>query len=197
MLVLFIFRWAPASAQTLTIGAKAGVNVSTLRIQATDLILSPSNRLGAEAGVYVQRRLRGAFGLQIEGLVSQKGTIIDDPRFGGELKVRVNYLDVPVLGRYQLTLSPRTTIHFLAGPVFSFKVGDKQQIGSEVLEEGEKQVFTSGDFGLSVGGAVTIKNILVDVRYVFGVANINDDLDRDELIVRNRALSVSVGWRIK
>jgi hypothetical protein len=188
----------PASAQTFSYGVKAGANVSTLQIQSTDLIISPSSRSGVHAGVYVDFRLAGAFGVQVEGLVSQKGTIIkDDPRYDGDLDVRVNYLDVPVLVSYRFAISRTVTLQALAGPVLSLKIGDKQQEGSTVLEEGEKQALTSSDFGLSIGGAVLIKSLVVDIRYVWGVLNINDDLDRDELIVRNRMLSVAVGWRLK
>jgi hypothetical protein len=53
------------------------------------------------------------------------------------------------------------------------------------------------DFGLSVGGAATIHRVVVDYRYVFGVPNINDDIDRTELTVRTRAWSISVGLRFK
>jgi len=187
-----------ASAQALTFGVKGGVTSATLEIEATDLIISPSKRVGAEAGVFVTRKLFGAFEGQIEGLASQKGTIIkDDPRYAGDLKVRITYLDVPALLGYRFALSPKTAVHALAGGVFSIRLHDKQLEGSDVLEEGVKQAFTSGDVGLSLGGAVSFRQMLVDVRYVWGLSNINDDVDRDELTARNRTWSVSVGWRLK
>ena len=49
-------------------------------------------------------------------------------------------------------------MHALGGAVLSFRLGDRQRMGDEVLEEGEKQAFTNTDFGLSVGGAVTFVN---------------------------------------
>ena len=198
LVLLCLVRVPEASAQTLTFGVKGGVTSSTLEIEATDLIITPSKRIGAEAGVFVTRKLFGSFEGQIEGLASQKGTIIkDDPRFAGDLKVRITYLDVPALLGYRFPLSQKAAVHALAGAVFSFRLHDKQLEGSDVLEEGVKQAFTSGDVGLSLGGAVTFGQMLVDVRYVWGLSNINDDVDRDELTARNRTWSVSVGWRLK
>jgi hypothetical protein len=198
LVLLCLVKVPEASAQTLTFGVKAGVTSSTLEIEATDLIISPSKRVGAEAGVFLSRKLFGSFEGQIEGLASQKGTIIkDDPRFAGDLKVRITYLDVPALLGYRFALSQKATVHALAGAVFSFRLHDNQLEGSDVLEEGVKQAFTSGDVGLSLGGAVTFGQMLVDVRYVWGLSNINDDVDRDELTARNRTWSVSVGWRLK
>ena len=196
--VLLLFCPVPnALAQGLIYGVKGGVTNARLDIQATDLIISPSPRIGAEAGVYVTRKLFGPIDGQIEALVSQKGTVLkNDPRFDGDLKVRITYLDVPALLGYRVALSQKTALHALAGGVFSFRISDKQLEGSEELEEGVKQAFTSTDIGLSVGGAISFRQILVDVRYVWGLTNINNDVDRDELTVRNRTLSVSVGFRI-
>ena len=198
LVLVCLVKVPEASAQTLTFGVKAGVTSSTLEIEATDLIISPSSRIGAEAGVFVARKLFGSFEGQIEGLASQKGTIIkDDPRYAGDLKVRITYLDVPALLGYRFALSQKAAVHALAGAVFSLRLHDKQLEGSDVLEAGVKQAFTSGDVGLSLGGAVTFRQMSVDVRYVWGLSNINDDVDRDELTARNRTWSVSVGWRLK
>jgi outer membrane protein with beta-barrel domain len=198
VLLLLLCRVPDALAQGLTYGVKGGVTNATLDIQATDLIISPSARIGAEAGVYVTHKLFGPIDGQIEGLLSQKGTVLkDDPRFAGDVKVRITYLDVPALLGYRVALSRRTALHALGGGVFSFRISDKQLEGSQELEEGVKQAFTSTDVGLSVGGAISFGQMLVDVRYVWGLTNINNDVDRDELTVRNRTLSVTVGLRLR
>ena len=188
---------APAAAQSFTLGAKGGATVANVQVVATDLTLDPGERVGLVAGAFAGKDLGAGFGVQIEGLLTQKGTTIRDPRFPGDLQVKLAYVDVPVLARYRLTLSQRTAVHFLAGPVFSLKVGDSQRIGGDEVPDEEKQVFRSGDLGLSVGGAFEFARTSIDVRYVFGVPNINDDIDRDELIVRTRTLAVTAGWRWK
>lgn len=188
---------APAAAQGWSWGLKAGGTSSNLEILSSDTTLSPEFRSGAVAGAFFDHHLFKGFGVQIEGLLNQKGTIIRDPRFDGKLEVRLNYLDVPVFGQYTVKLSRNFALHALAGPVFSLKVNDSYLQGGETLEDAEEQQLKSTDFGLSVGGAATIHRVVVDYRYVFGVPNINDDIDRTELTVRTRAWSISVGLRFK
>lgn len=188
---------SPAAAQGWSWGLKAGGTSSNLEILSSDTTLIPEFRAGAVAGAFFDRHLFKGFGVQIEGLLNQKGTIIRDPRFDGKLEVRLNYLDVPVLGQYTLKLSRNFALHALGGPVLSLKVNDTYVAGGETLDDADEQQLKSTDFGLSVGGAATIHRVVIDYRYVFGVPNINDDIDRTELTVRTRAWSISVGLRFK
>ncbi len=192
---LLVIGVTPAAGQSFSIGLKGGATVANLQIVATDSTLDPRYRAGLVAGVFAGHDFGGGFGVQIEGLLSQKGTTIRDPRFDGDLDVKLTYLDVPVLARYRLRLSQGTSLHFLAGPVFSLRVADSQSIGGTDLGEDEGQAFTTGDLGLSIGGAVELGKAVIDVRYAWGISNINDDIDRDELIVRTRTFGVTVGWR--
>jgi Outer membrane protein beta-barrel domain len=187
----------PAAAQSFTLGLKGGVTVANLQIIATDSTLDPRSRAGLTAGVFAGREFGHGFGVQVEGLLSQKGTTIRDPRFDGDLDVKITYVDVPVLARYRFRVSQRMSLHALAGPVFSLKAGDSQSIGGEELSENESQKFTTGDVGLLVGGAVELGRFVFDVRYAWGVPNINDDIDREELIVRTKTLAVTMGYRWK
>ena len=191
-------RAAFAQGEEMSFGVRAGMNVSTMEFQSTDVIITPSNRFGLLAGVYTSGRLAGDLGLQVEALFNQKGTIIrDDPRFEGDIDIRIGYLDVPVLLKYRFGWSATKTFEVLAGPVFSVRLNDRQKIGSTVLGDFEKQAFIDSDSGVSVGGAMSFDRLSIDVRYIWGWLNINDDFDRDELAARNRALSVSVGWRLR
>ena len=191
-------RAASAQGQEMSIGVRGGVNVSTLEILATDVIITPSNRIGFLGGVYANGRLVGGLGLQVEALFNQKGgKIKDDPRFQDDLDIRIDYLDVPVLLRYRFGASSGRAFEVHAGPVFSVRLNDHQKIGDTVLADFEKQHLLRSDHGLSLGGAVSFDKLVVDVRYIWGALNINDDFDRDELTLRNRALSVTVGWRLR
>ena len=196
-LILIALSPVPAAAQSFTLGLKGGVTVANLQILATDSTLDPRDRAGLTAGVVAGREFGHGFGAQVEGLLTQKGTTIRDPRFDGDLDVRITYVDVPVLARYRFRLSDRMSLHALAGAVFSLKAGDLQRIGGEEVSEAERQKFTAGDFGLSIGGAVELGRFVFDGRYVWGVPNINDDIDREELIVRTKMLGVTVGYRWK
>ena len=196
-LLLALTLASPAAAQKWSWGVKAGGTAANLEILSADTTLSPEVRAGAVAGGFFDYHLFDGVSVQIEGLLNQKGTVIRDPRFDGRLDVRLNYLDVPVLGQYTFKLSKHLALHALAGPVFSFKVSDTYVQGGETLDDAEEQVLKSTDFGLSVGGAATFHRVIVDYRYVWGVPNINDDIDRTELTVRTRSWSISVGLRFK
>ena len=198
LLTLIGQRVAFAQGQEMSVGVRAGVNISTLEFLATDVIITDSNRTGFLAGIYASGRLAGGLGLQVEGLFNQKGTIIkDDPRFEDDISIRIDYFDVPVLLKYRFGWSATKAIDLHAGPVFMVRLNDHQKIGSTVLADFEKQALTTTDAGFSIGGAVSFDRLSVDVRYIWGSQNLNDDFDRDELEARNRTLSLSVGWRLR
>jgi len=195
---------SPAFAQMngMTLGVKAGFNISSLSVDEDELDVDKKSRAGLVAGVFMVKELRRNFALQIEALVSQKGVKFENFALSGEdLKVRLTYLEIPVLARYTLPMNMGGTnesrIHVLAGPTIGFKVSDSQKLGDEDLEEEFDQDLKGADVGLAIGAAFEMRKFLIDVRYTFGLMNINDDLDEDELSVKNRTFTISVGWRIR
>jgi hypothetical protein len=195
---------APAAAQDNTLGVKVGVNVASLSFDEEDFQLQSNSRTGLLAGVFVAREIRDAFGLQIEGLVTQKGGRLEDDVFGDEFDVKLTYIEFPVLARYRVPIGVGdTAVHVYGGPAFGVKVGDKQRFRFEGeddwedLDDDTDQELKGADVGLAIGAAVEFNMFLVDLRYTHGLVNINDDVDADDLPVKNRAFTIAVGYRFR
>jgi hypothetical protein len=185
-----------AAAQDVQYGLKAGLNVSNIGFTAEDVTVLPGARAGLVVGGYAERALRDGWSGVAEVLLTMKGSKLDVP--GTDPKVRLTYLEVPVLARAEL-LGPRSSrVHLYAGPAFAFKVGEN--VDPDLDDDDDTSgddVFQPFDFSLAFGGSVLIREISVDVRYTMGLVNVADEDDFDiGLTARNRTFSVMIGWRL-
>jgi hypothetical protein len=195
LLVLATFVAVPASAQEgISFGVKAGANIASTNVEAVGFDISPDSRTGLVAGVFVFYPFREQIGLQVEGLFSQKGAKVND--LGIDVDLRLDYFEIPVLGRFGVRASDDATVHVVAGPAFAFKVNDSLDV-SDFFGFDEIDI-KPYDVGLSVGGGVTFRNIVVDARYTHGLVNINDEAALDDFLeVKNRVFSITVGWQFR
>ena len=194
LLILSIVARPAAAQESVTFGIKGGLNITSANVEAVGFDISPDSRAGLVAGLFVHYPLREQVGLQIEGLYSQKGAKVDD--LGIDVDLRLDYVEIPVLGRFGLRASEDAIVHIVAGPAFAFKVHDSLDVGDFFgFDEIDIKPF---DAGIAIGGGVTFRNVVVDARYTHGLVNINDeDLLDDFLEVKNRAFSVTVGWQFR
>jgi len=195
---------APAAAQMSRgpIALKGGLNISKLCVDEEFLGINTETRVGGLAGVSFSPSIRDAFSMQVEALITQKGTKVDDfDGFGTDLEARINYLEIPILGRYTFRLNDRSNAHLLAGPSLSFKLSDTQELGGIELEQGDDIDVAGFDFGFVLGGAVEIvQKWTIDLRYTWGFSNVNAGsalFPSDIVEAKNRAFSFSVGYRFK
>ena len=200
--ILLLLSAQPAAAQDNAVGVKVGVNFASLDFDEDDFGLTSKSKTGLMAGVFFTREFSDGFGLQIEGLISQKGGKLsfDDEfdEFDGEYDITLNYLEIPVLARYALPFGTGdSTFHVYAGPSFGILINDKQKFDDVELEDDEEQELKGADIGLAFGGGVSFDMWVIDLRYTHGLTNINDDVDADDLPVKNRAFTISVGWRFR
>ena len=196
--VLLVGTAAPAAAQENTLGVKVGLNLARFSFDEDDFLLESDGRTGLLAGVFITREIQEGFGLQIEGLITQKGDKLEDTFFDEEFDVKLTYLEIPVLGRYTLPIrTGETRVHILAGPAFGLKIGDHQELDGEEIDEDFDQDLKGADIGFALGGAVEFGLFHVDARYTWGLVNINDDEFADDLPVKNRAFTISVGYRFR
>lgn len=85
------------SQESIKIGIKGGLNVANIRGYGTSPDNSPQP--GFHAGFYANIVLKKKFGIAVEVLYSQKGTIT---KTNPEYFVRINYFEIPVLFTYEL-----------------------------------------------------------------------------------------------
>lgn len=145
-LVLLTAGW-PATYAQITVGGKAGLNVSTITDVSLTFMDKPTEkididyeyRLGIHVGGYAHYRFSSTFGLQTELLYSQMGykETIPVTDYGGKAyanataKGLLHYLTLPVLLRFTV---PRTGLFLEAGPQAGFLLGNKLSFSAEISE---------------------------------------------------------------
>ena len=183
-------------AQEVSGGVKAGVSFSTFSQDSSEEV-NLDNRTGIVAGGFVTWTIREHFGVQLEGLYTQKGAAFNQMGVSGTTKL--DYVEVPVLFMY--TTAPpgagRTTFQFFGGPSAAIKVSSKgsgsfegETVDVDIPDEDISRV----DLGAVIGAGVAFGRFTIDGRYTVGLSNVNSD-DNDSTKVRNRALAVLAGIR--
>lgn len=201
--VALITAALPAHAQRF--GITAGATFSNLR-SSEDLDLE--RRTGTTFGVSLQFPMGSKFALQPEALFLSKGAKLRQPfvgTAGARTNIRLDYLEIPVLLRYDFS---REVIgpHMYIGPSVGFNVGCRLQYGGGTEEEAlgntdcDRDDFKPKtlDYGLTVGAGVDFNlgplAATGGLRYGIGLADIRDDnSDEFKSRVNNGVLSLYVG----
>lgn len=184
-----------AAAQNYSGGIKAGINFSNVEFDGDGVDVNFDSRKGLIGGAFVVLPVSGAFGVQIEGLYSQKGATIEED--GGEGRIELDYIEIPVLARFSSAPGANaTSFHVFAGPSFGFNIRARTE--AELDGESESQDISDDvkgfDLGLVVGAGVELGRVVIDGRYTWGFTNINEDL-QDDVKVHNRAFAIMAGIR--
>jgi hypothetical protein len=198
VLALALFVLAPtASAQLSGAGLKGGVNFSNVDLTGEDIGgLSFDQRIGATGGYFVHWNLNNNFGLHVETLFSQKGTRFNNPfGTGQDLKIRVDYIEVPLMAHFDVPPADRVQVQVFGGAAIAGRLHDSQKLGGVKLTDDERIPIKNYDVGLTFGAALDVRRVIFDVRYTYGLKNINDGNDSDEFEVRTRTFTTMVGYR--
>lgn len=189
MFVAIPVHAAAQSSGGVTIGVKAGVNSSTVKIEGDS---DPDRLWGGAGGVFLGGQVTDSFGLQIEGLYSQRGSRFDDGFDKG--KVKLTYIDVPLLLKIGGTATGGMRFHAFTGPQASYL------LSAEVIDDASNVTVNieddieSLDFGWTAGVGVSLNRLSVDARYTHGMKNISVDKNDD---IKTRTFTVMVGVRLR
>ena len=182
-----------ASAQ---VGVLVGLNVANVNFDATDSSLSikGDSRTGLVAGLSFNMPIQDMFSVEVDALFAQKGTkfTATESGFTDSAKIKLNYVDIPVLGRINVNGSAPVGVHLLIGPSFNFKVSEK--FDPEDAAEPEDSI-EKMETALVFGGGVHAGNVRVDLRYGVGLSDIVKDSASDGFFTgKNRVFSILVGF---
>ena len=178
---------APASAFAQNgVGFKFGVNLADVKVKPTQPD-SVGKLQGFAFGIYVPSPANAKAKFQTEILYSEKGAKDKNT----DQKIKLTYLDVPILERIKLSGDAPVHVHVHVGPVLSYRF----KVTSDVPESGiaEKADTKAYDVGVAIGGDIDTKFLEFDVRYTMGFINILKNPIGDEKIT-NRMLSFLVGF---
>lgn len=200
VLALLLTLPALASAQAApetSYGVKAGLNISSLKVDFGDASVTGDGRAGFLGGFWLARDFNPRGGLQIEALLSQKGSEfgVEDLGFGDDSSFSLTYIEFPVLGRVNFPTSG-VIVRALAGPTFGFHVNESIKVGG-VKVDADSVPLKTFDAGFAIAGAVEVRKFIIDARYTWGLTDINDGTDSDEPTVKNGTFSISFGYRFR
>ena len=193
--VVFVSSGAAlAQEQPAAVGLKAGVNLANLNFEGDGETVSLDQRKGVVGGLFVVWPANSRFALQTEALYSQKGAQMEEG--GDSAKIKLDYIDVPVLARISSPLSRGTSFHAFAGPSFGFRVSAKSESSFDGEEESEDidDDVERFDLGLVAGAGVEMGRFVIDGRYTWGLSNINK-IESDDVKIKNRVFAVMAGIR--
>jgi len=163
-LVLCIIGAIFQSEAQVHFGVKAGYNLSDIYISGTNVTSEVKSKSGFNAGVFSTIQLSKLFALQPEVFYSEQGA----QRKDSSANVNYNYLNVPILIKYQLY----SGIFIETGPQVGFLLNSsyKSTTFSEDLNFISKSTAFSWAFG--AGYKLSSINLGFDIRYNLGISNI-------------------------
>jgi len=168
-----------------TFGVRGGLSLYTIETEASlgafgSASETSGSKLGFAAGLFVEVPLTNIFSFQPELLFVQKGGSDDTDPFddddffddNGDGSLTFNYIDIPLLARANIPLDGDVTPYAVAGPSIGFLLSASASNGDD---EDIDEFFKSTNIGFVLGAGVEFGNIVVDLRYDFGLTNIFDD----------------------
>jgi outer membrane protein with beta-barrel domain len=194
---------ARAAAQGITAGIKAGLNNSNISLDfpGDDTgAPTPKSRNGLIIGGFVGKDFNPKGGILVEVLYAQAGTKLSFTEEDGTAinqEIKVDYIQIPVLGRVNFKASNAAVVHIFGGPAFAFKASQSEKLtinGIEVtVDPADEANIKDTDMGLTVGAGLDIGRLLIDVRYTWGLMNINNDTGTNEPDVKTKQFAVMFG----
>ncbi len=172
--ILIIALSGIANAQHLSIGGKAGANLTKI----TGKAFKEEYNLGYQLGLFAEIDLSKKWGIQPEVLWNQLNT---NPASGTDAvfnnwqnnttSIKLNYITIPVLLRYNIG----QLITLNLGPQFGIL-----QNKNTNLWNNSKEAFKNGDLSLVGGAQINLKTLRLYGRYNIGLNNINDVGNEDK-----------------
>ena len=167
-------------AQT-NFGIKAGYNSASVQISnGTDWDSKSGIHAGGLAHIHVSTR----FAVQPEIMISCQGG-----QKGDDNKLRLTYINVPVLAQYMVSDGFRLQ----TGPQIGFLIGAEQKLGNiEVdIDDAFDAVDASWVFG---AGYIFSSGLGIDARFNLGLNNISDD---EDFKAKNRVFQLGLFYQFR
>lgn len=181
-------------------GVFGGLAFMTQDFEATSGSIASDSNVGFAVGGNIEWMVMEYFYVQPELMYIRKGSEFQGrDGFNQAITVQadVDYAEVPILakGKYGFDMFD---LYATFGPYFSFKVNESKSAAvANVIATSATANFSSFDFGLVFGGGAAFDigdgmDLYVDIRYDYGLTDINDDAV-STVEVQNRGWLFSVG----
>ncbi|MEZ4910125.1 MAG: porin family protein [Saprospiraceae bacterium] len=182
ILGLFLFCNINVNAQ---LGVRAGLNFASVSAENGGVTLNSDSKLGFHFGLVNDFKLSDNLTFRPGILYSVKGSKLTLDIFGVNETItdEYTYLDVPLHFVYNFT-GEEKGFFAEAGPYLAFLLSAKSQ------DEDVKDLLKSLDFGLNFGLGYDLGNFIIGANYSFGLSNIADGEDSEDVNVKNKNIAV-------
>lgn len=151
-------------------GIRVGGNISNQDFENGDLLDDPKSKFGLDLAVLYAIPLGGGtFMLQPELHWLQNGSVINDIQSNEEITSTLNYLELPVLLRWNFGGSLK--VFALGGVSAGYLLGGKLEGGPE---DDVKEIYNDLDFSGILGLGLGLGSIEFDIRYRAGLSDISE-----------------------
>jgi len=172
LIVLSVVASTTLLAQDPKFGLKGGINLATLANHPND----PDWRLGWHAGLLSHIHITPSFSLQPEVVYSSQGAEFKRFVNNQDLKLKLNYVNIPVLLQYNFNNGFRLQ----GGPQIGFLVNVADKVGDVELNSVSRDNFHTIDFSIPLGiSYLSESGFGVDARYNLGVTNVVEGTERN------------------
>jgi hypothetical protein len=166
-------------------GAKGGLNFSTLVGDAEDAEMLTSFHLGLVAEIPISENFY--FGPEV--LYSMQGASFSDNEFDIDAEFKLDYIQIPLMVRYYVSEG----FSLEAGPQIGFLTSS--EVETEDIGVNTEDYFSSFDYGLNFGlGYKLPGGIFFQGRYNLGLANVLDSEEFGDDKSQNSVIQLSVGY---
>lgn len=175
-------------------GMKGGVNISNLRGEDAEASNAESIT-GYLFGAHINFSIAEYVSIQPEMYLAKKGAKGDTLFWEG--RVELYYIDVPVLIRYDFLRKEKIASSLFTGPYISYELDANAitELGGREINVDIDELVKSYDFGFVIGIEVGMPTdwgqVILDVRYAFGMTNLDDT--RDDSDIKNSVISIIFG----
>lgn len=184
LLLLLFFHLISAKSQFLYLGVKGALNISNLNYNNNT---NTNSKMGINVGFLAHIHASEKWALQPEVMYSTEGaSTIIIPQ--GTVVTKLNYLHFPVLLQYSFTKGLRLQ----GGPQLSFLLRSATKTRNLVVNN---NLYSSPSLSIPLGVSfVSHSGMGIDARYVFGLSNINNNINGP--VIENNVLQVGVFYQI-
>jgi len=161
-----------AQAKVWSAGPEAGISLSKYGKDAS----TNDYKVGAIGGAFLTYSILNTFAITTKLLYAQKGASFES----ADTRQTLNYIEVPLIGRFFLNKEGKFRPNIFVGPSFGFLTGATNKVGSDnpVAIESYKDIYNSFDFGATGGLGLnfliaTETYLVIDARYTHGLSDIS------------------------
>ncbi|MEW5796117.1 MAG: porin family protein [Candidatus Zixiibacteriota bacterium] len=196
LLVSLLFAVTVSADSQIRFGVKAGATMANMSgdgwdaVEQMETVTIDKKALFGVAGGLSAEMYIGTSGVSIqpEVLYVTKGakgetTEADDDTY--TVKLKNDYIEVPVLVKYNFTSTGSASPFMFVGPVAAFNIASKYQVENPPADDpnlGDKDIDNakSLDFGLTIGGGLGLAvgqsgKVTFDLRYTVGLGVVFED----------------------